>query len=57
MSKCKIIQANDVYKLQYEINNFIEDKQVLSTSMAIRSFNFESDHFYACIIYEEWSEV
>ena len=52
MPKCEIIWAINVEQLEYKINKFIKDKKVISVSMQIEDMNT----YYACIIYEEWSE-
>ena len=56
MSKCEIINASDYISLNMEISNFIIDKKVISTSIAIDTFQvgqLNDDRFYACIIYED----
>ena len=55
MSKCEIIKADYIFKLEDEINNFIKNKQVIDISMCIRPFDGinTTDSYYACIIYED----
>ena len=52
MSKCKIIREISYYELEESINKFIEDKIVTNVSISINRLG----DFYACIIYDEWSE-
>lgn len=56
MNRCKIIKTSTRFELEEHINKFIADKNVISVSMEIRPFKHVGDMYYACIIYEEWSE-
>lgn len=55
MSKCQIIEASNYASLQWDINIFIEDKQVISVSIdAIKTENIIGNiQYLACIIYED----
>ena len=52
MNKCKILIADNSTVLERKINEFICDVKVISIDMEVNIY----DEFYACIIYEEWSE-
>ena len=52
MSRCKVIWETEYHNLENSVNEFIADKQVIDISMTVDT----SRNYYACIIYEEWSE-
>lgn len=52
MNKCKILWADNKSVLEHKINEFIEDKKVISISLTLDILT----NYCACIIYEEWGE-
>lgn len=54
MNKCKIIEASNYARLEWDINDFIEDKQVISVSIDVTKTEnvIGGFQYLACIIYE-----
>ena len=53
MSKVKIFEDNSSYRLEKEINNFIQDKKVLDISYNAHMCGY-SIYRSACVLYEDY---